>query len=170
VAIGETGLDYHYNSSPQDVQIWAFRQQMEIAAELNLPVEIHTRDAETDTQLILREYQGRVRGLLHCFTGTMNLARQALDFGFDISISGVATFKNAHDLRDVVRFVPLDRLHVETDAPFLAPVPVRGQSNEPSFVVHTARLVASLKSVELRVLSQQTADNAARLFPRLLNT
>lgn len=167
VAIGEIGLDYYYNKSPSATQLQAFRRQMDLAAELNLPVEIHTRDAEADTALILKEYAGRVGGLLHCFTSSLDLAEQALNFGFDISISGVATFKNAEALRDVVRFVPLERLHVETDAPFLAPVPQRGKSNVPSFVVHTAELVAKLKGVTIDALSAQTLANAKRLFPKL---
>lgn len=167
VAVGEIGLDYYYNNSPQDVQIAAFREQMQLAEELDLPVQIHTRDADADTAKILREFSGRVRGLLHCFTSSAELAREALDCGFDLSFSGVVTFKNAQALRDVVREVPLDRLHVETDAPFLAPVPKRGQSNVPEFVLHTAQAVAELKSVTLAELSRQTLANASRLFNRL---
>ncbi|MGZ3723807.1 MAG: TatD family hydrolase, partial [Bdellovibrionales bacterium] len=127
VAIGETGLDYYYNKSPKDVQINAFKEQLKIAEDLNLPVEIHTRDAEPDTMQILKEFKGRVRGLLHCFTGTWEMAEVGLNCGWNISISGVVTFKNAEALREVVRKVPLDRLHVETDAPFLAPIPHRGK-------------------------------------------
>ncbi|MBK7890838.1 MAG: TatD family hydrolase [Bdellovibrionales bacterium] len=167
VAVGEIGLDYYYNKSPGETQLHAFRRQMDLAEELKLPVEIHTRDAEDDTALILSEYTGRVTGLLHCFTSSLDLAKKALDYGFDISISGVATFKNAEALRDVVRFIPLDRLHVETDAPFLAPVPQRGKSNVPLFVVHTAELVATLKGVSMEELSRQTLANAKRLFPKL---
>ena len=167
VAIGETGLDYYYNNAPRDVQIHAFREQMKIAEELNLPVEIHTRDAEDDTAVILKEFSGRVRGLLHCFTGTWELAKVGLDCGFNISISGVVTFKNADALRDVVKKVPLDRLHVETDAPFLAPVPHRGKKNRPAFVVHTAETVAGLKGVTLDELEVATRQNALSLFPKL---
>lgn len=167
VAIGETGLDYYYNNAPREVQIEAFRRQMEIAAGLNLPVEIHTRDAEPDTMQILREFKGRVNGLLHCFTGTQALADVGLECGFHLSISGVVTFKNAQGLRDVVRATPLDRLHVETDAPFLAPVPQRGKKNQPAFIVHTAQVVADLKGVSLSELQASTRQNAQALFPKL---
>lgn len=167
VAIGETGLDYYYNNAPAETQKAAFRAQMQIAHDVKLPVEIHTRDAEPDTMQILNEFKGKVRGLLHCFTGTWEMAKVGLDCDFDISISGVATFKNAEPLRDVIRKVPLDRLHVETDAPFLAPVPHRGKKNQPAFVTHTAELVAQLKGVTLEELSRQLAQNARRLFPKL---
>lgn len=167
VALGEMGLDYYYNNAPKDVQIRAFREQMQMAADLKMPVEIHTRDAEPDTHIILKEFAGKVGGLLHCFTGTWELAGPALDLGFDISISGVVTFKNAADLREVVKKVPLDRLHVETDAPFLAPIPHRGKKNEPAWVTHTAALVAELKGVRIEELSLKTRQNASRLFPKL---
>ncbi len=167
VAIGETGLDYYYENSPRDVQIDAFRAQMQIAADLRLPVEIHTRDAESDTMQILREFKGSVTGLLHCFTGTQALADVGLECGFHISISGVVTFKNAQSLREVVKRIPLDRLHIETDAPFLAPVPLRGQKNQPAFLVHTARVVADLKDVSLEQLEKATQANAQALFPKL---
>jgi TatD DNase family protein len=167
VALGEMGLDYYYNNAPVETQKAAFRAQMQIAADLRMPVEIHTRDAEPDTLTILQEFSGKVTGLLHCFTGTWYLAGPALDIGFDISISGVVTFKNAADLRDVVTKVPLDRLHVETDAPFLAPVPHRGKKNQPSWVTHTAELVACLKGVSMDELSKQTRQNASRLFPKI---
>jgi len=167
VAIGETGLDYYYNNAPRDVQIHAFKEQLKIAEDLALPVEIHTRDAEPDTMQILREFKGRVKGLLHCFTGTWELAEAGLDCGWNISISGVVTFKNAEALRDVVRKVPLDRLHVETDAPFLAPVPHRGKKNQPSFVVHTAECVAGLKGITLPELEAATQANARKLFHKL---
>lgn len=172
VAVGEIGLDYYdekgaRNNPSRDVQLEAFRQQMDLAHELNLPVEIHTRDSDSDCAMVLKEYRGRVKGLLHCFTSSMDLAKQALDVGFDISISGVVTFKNAEALRDVVRFVPLDRMHVETDAPFLAPVPMRGKSNVPEFMLHTARAVADLKGISLEELAGQTRANAKRLFPKL---
>lgn len=167
VAIGETGLDYHYNQAPHDVQIAAFRAQLQIAKDLNLPVEIHTRDAESDTALILKDFSGTKRGLLHCFTGTWEMAKAGLDCGYDISISGVSTFKNAGDLREVIRQVPIDRLHVETDAPFLAPVPHRGRKNQPAFVIHTAQLVAELKGVSLEELSRQLQLNAQSLFTKM---
>lgn len=167
VAIGETGLDYYYENSPKDVQPGVFRAQLELAHELGLPVEIHTRDAEPDTMQILQEYKGKVRGLLHCFTGTWELAKAGLDCGYHISISGVVTFKNADSLREVVKKVPLDCLHVETDAPFLAPVPHRGKKNQPAWVTNTAQTVADLKGISLEQLSEQTLRNAKSLFPKL---
>ena len=172
VAVGEIGLDYYdekgaRNNPPKDIQLNAFRRQMDLAAELKLPVEIHTREADDDCAMVLNEYKGRVTGILHCFTSSMALAKSAIESGFDISISGVVTFKNAESLRDVVKFVPLDRLHVETDAPFLAPVPQRGKSNIPEFVLHTAKAVAELKGITIEELSRTTRANAKRLFPKL---
>jgi TatD DNase family protein len=167
VALGEMGLDYYYNNSPVEVQIEAFRAQLRLAEELNLPVEIHTRDAEADTMKVLKEFNGRVKGLLHCFTGTMEMAQFGLDHGFDISISGVVTFKNAQALRDVVKNVPVERLHCETDAPFLAPIPHRGKKNQPAWMTHTAQLVAELKQIDLYTLQSHLRQNAARLFPKL---
>lgn len=169
VAIGEIGLDYYYNQSPKEEQIYAFREQLKIAADTGLPVEIHTRDAEDDTIKILSEFKDQVKGIIHCFTGTGSLAQSALDLGYNISISGVVTFKNADDLRNTVKnIVPLDRLHVETDAPFLAPVPMRGKSNTSAYVVHTAQVVADLKNVSLQTLSEQTKKNAEKLFFKLI--
>lgn len=167
VAVGEIGLDYFYSHAPHDVQRDVFRKQMQMAHELNLPVEIHTRDAEADTHQILLEFKNQVRGLLHCFTGSLDLAQKALDLGFDISISGIVSFKKAEELKEVVRNIPLERLHIETDAPFLAPVPHRGQKNVPAYVVHTAEVVAGLKGVSLEELSKQTQVNARRLFSKL---
>ena len=167
VAVGEIGLDYHYDSSPRDEQKIAFRRQLQIADDLNMPIEIHTRDAEEDTIAILKEFGGRMRGIVHCFTGTMWLAKEALDLGLDISFSGVVTFKNAEPLREVVKYVPLDRIHVETDAPFLAPIPMRGKPNVPAFVVHTAKAVAGLKGLSETTLLDATLKNAARTFPKL---
>ena len=167
VAIGEIGLDYYYDNSPREQQKEAFRRQLTIAANHKMPIEIHTRDAEPDTIEILKEFRGRVSGIVHCFTGTMWLAKEALDLGLDISFSGVVTFKSADELREVVKFVPLDRLHVETDAPFLAPVPQRGKSNVPAFVVHTAQAVAQLKGVTIEALQEATLANARRTFPKL---
>jgi TatD DNase family protein len=167
VAIGEIGLDYYYDNAPREKQREVFERQMEIAAVAGLPVEIHTREAEDDTAEVLKKFKGRVRGVLHCFTSSWDLAQKALDVGFYISISGVVTFKNAQSLRDVVTRVPLDRLHVETDAPFLAPIPHRGQKNQPAWVVHTAEAVAGLKKVSMEELSKATRRNALDLFPRM---
>lgn len=169
VAVGEIGLDYYYDQSPRAEQITAFEKQLAIAKELNLPVEIHTRDAEEDTVNILKKYKGDVTGLIHCFTGTEWLAKEALDLGFNISISGVITFRNAQSLRDIVKnIIPLDRIHVETDAPFLSPVPMRGKTNTAAYVVHTAKAVADLKSVSLEKLSEQTKLNAKNLLKKLI--
>jgi TatD DNase family protein len=169
VAIGEIGLDYYYNQSPKEEQLLAFREQMQIASELGLPVEIHTRDAEEDTVEILKEFKAKVNGVIHCFTGTEFLAREVLDLGYNISISGVVTFKNANELRRIVKeIVPIDRLHVETDAPFLAPVPMRGKPNTSAYMVHTAQVVADLKNVSLPILCEQTKKNAEKLFFKLI--
>lgn len=168
VAIGEIGLDYYYNQSPKEEQIYAFREQLKIAQEMQLPVEIHTRDAEQDTIQILSEFKGQVKGVIHCFTGTEWLAKEALALGYNISISGVVTFKNADSLRAIVKdIVPLDRLHIETDAPFLAPVPMRGRSNTSAYVVHTAQKVAELKNISLEDLAQITRENAKLMFKKI---
>lgn len=167
VAVGEIGLDYYYDQSPRQEQQEAFRAQLEIARQANMPVEIHTRDAEEDTVAILKEFKGDVKGLIHCFTGTEWLARQALDLGMNISISGVVTFKNADSLRSTVKMLPLDRIHVETDAPFLAPIPMRGKKNTPAYVVHTAKFVAELKGISEEELCAQTRQNALKMFPKI---
>lgn len=167
VAIGEIGLDYFYKHSEPSVQRDVFRRQMKMAQDLGLPVEIHTRDAEDDTKIILKEFQGKVKGVLHCFTGTKDLALYALDCGFNISISGIVTFKKADELKDVVRAIPLERMHVETDAPYLAPAPFRGEKNSPHLVPFTAEVVAGLKGVTLDVLSRATNANADALFTKL---
>lgn len=167
VAIGEIGLDYYYNQSPRQEQQDAFRAQLAIAQRTNMPVEIHTRDAEEDTIEILKEFKGKVRGLIHCFTGTEWLAREALDIGFNISISGVVTFKNADSLRSTVKMLPLDRIHVETDSPFLAPIPMRGKKNTPAYVIHTAKFVAELKGISEEQLCEQTRMNALKMFPKI---
>lgn len=166
-AIGEIGLDYYYNQSSKEEQLHAFREQLVIAAETKMPIEIHTRDAEQDTVALLKEFSGKVTGLIHCFTGTQWLADEALSLGFNISISGVVTFKNADKLRDVVRTIPLDRLHVETDSPFLSPVPHRGKPCTPAYVVDTAQKVAELKEVDMATLARVTRENAFRLFPKI---
>ena len=166
-AIGEIGLDYYYNQSPQAEQRETFRRQLELAAKTKMPVQIHTRDAEKDTVDILNEFKGRVTGVIHCFTGTTWLAQQCLDVGLNISFSGIVTFKNAGSLRETCQLVPLDRLHVETDAPFLTPVPLRGQKNTPANVVYTADCVAQLHNVSREKLEEQTNANARQLFPKL---
>lgn len=167
IAVGEIGLDYYYEHSPHEEQKAAFRAQLEIAARTNMPVQIHTRDADEDTVEIMKEFKGRVKGIIHCFTGTPFLAEEALALGYNISISGVVTFKSAESLREIVRSLPLDRIHVETDAPFLAPIPMRGRKNTPAFVVHTAKLVAELKGIGLEELAKVTRENALKMFPKI---
>lgn len=164
-AVGEIGLDYHYDYSPRDVQEIVFRTQLALARELALPVVIHTRDAEADTLRLLREDpRGAVPGVLHCFTGTAALARAALDLGLHISLAGIITFPRAADLREIARTVPLDRLLVETDSPFLAPVPHRGRRNEPAHVRHVAEMLAQIHGVTLAEVAQRTTDNFRALF------
>jgi TatD DNase family protein len=167
VAVGEIGLDYYYLNSDIETQKQVFRRQLEIALQHKMPIEIHTRDAEPDTIEILKEMNSSWTGVLHCFTGTQYLADEALKLGLDISVSGVVTFKSADALREVIKSVPLDRLHVETDAPFLAPVPMRGKKNQPAFVVHTAEFLANLKGVDLDTLKHQVHKNNLRTFPKL---
>ncbi|MCH2533066.1 MAG: TatD family hydrolase [Bdellovibrionales bacterium] len=169
VAIGEIGLDYYYNHSPREVQIDVFRRFMELAKQHKLPVQIHTRDADDDTIAVLEEFKGQVTGIIHCFTGTKRLAEKSLECGFNISISGIASFKNAKDLRETLKIVPLDRLHVETDAPFLTPVPFRGKKNEPSYVVHVAEAVSDIHNISIEQLKEQAYQNALKMFPKLKN-
>lgn len=167
VAIGEIGLDYYYEHSPRDIQKKIFEAQLNIAQSLNLPVQIHTRDAEKDTIDILQNFAGKIKGNIHCFTGTQYLADKALDLGFDISLSGIITFKNAKDLQQVALSLPLDRIHIETDSPFLTPMPHRGQKNVPAFLVHTGEFLANLKQVSSLELQKQLQQNALRTFPKL---
>ena len=169
VGIGETGLDYYYEHSPREPQKKNFRSHIAAARQTGLPVIVHTRDADDDTIAILREEmeKGPFTGLIHCFTGTQRLADAALELGLYISVSGIVTFKNSQPLRDVIKTVPLERLLVETDAPFLAPVPHRGKTNEPAFVVHTARMLADLKGVTEEELATATTENFFRLFSKV---
>ena len=166
IAIGECGLDYYYDKSDRAAQRERFGAHIEAARATGLPLVVHTRDAEGDTAEILERAvnTGGVRGVLHCFTGSADLARQALGLGFFISLSGIVTFKNAQDLQQTAKFIPADRLLVETDSPFLAPVPHRGRTCEPAFVADTARFVAELRGVELETLAQQTTRNFFTLF------
>jgi TatD DNase family protein len=169
VGIGETGLDYYYEHSPRAPQQANFRFHAAAARRTGLPLIVHTRDADDDTIAILQDEmaKGMFTGLIHCFTGTQKLADAALEMGLYISVSGIATFKNSGALRDVVKTVPLERLLVETDAPFLAPVPHRGKTNEPAFVVHTAKMLAELKGVSPEELASTTTANFFRLFSKV---
>ncbi len=166
IAIGECGLDYYYDKSDRAAQRQRFQAHIEAARTTGLPLVVHTREAEKDTAKILtREVgNGGVAGVLHCFTGSAQLARTALDLGFYISISGIVTFKNAKDLQDVAKAVPQDRLLVETDSPFLAPVPHRGQTCEPAFVADTAAFLSALRGEPLDELAQATTANFFHLF------
>jgi TatD DNase family protein len=167
VAIGETGLDYYYSRDHIPAQQASFRAHLQAAAILHKPVVVHTRDAREDTLTILRESADReVAGVLHCFTESWEMAAAALDLNFYISFSGIVTFRNAEPLREVVRQVPLDRLLVETDSPYLAPVPHRGKKNEPRFTREVAACVAELKGVSLEELAAITTANFVRLFLR----
>ena len=169
VGIGETGLDYYYEHSARAPQQANFRFHAAAARRTGLPLIVHTRDADDDTIVILRDEmaKGPFTGLIHCFTGTQKLADAALEMGLYISVSGIATFKNSGPLRDVIKTVPLERLLVETDAPFLAPVPHRGKTNEPAFVVHTGRMLAELKGVSPDELARVTTGNFFRLFTKV---
>ncbi len=166
VGIGETGLDYFYQHSPRAAQAANFRAHIDAARQTGLPLIVHTRDADDDTISILREEtaKGAFTGVLHCFTGTKRLAEAALDLGFYISASGILTFKKSEELRAIFKTVPLERLLVETDAPYLAPVPYRGKRNEPAFVAHTAAALAAVKGVTAEELAEATTNNFFRLF------
>lgn len=165
VAMGETGLDYYYTPETKARQQESFRDHIRIGRELNKPVIVHTRDARADTLSILREEKVTdCGGVLHCFTEDRETAGQLLDLGFYISFSGIVTFRNAEQLRDAARYVPLDRLLVETDSPYLAPVPHRGKENQPAYVRDVAEYMAVLKGVSVDELAQQTTENFAKLF------
>jgi TatD DNase family protein len=168
IAIGECGLDYFYDNSEREAQKDRFEAHIDAARQSGLPLVVHTRDAEEDTAEILARAvrEGGVTGVLHCFTGTPDLARKALDLGFYISLSGIVTFKNAKELQETASWLPSDRMLVETDSPFLAPVPHRGQTCEPAFVADTARFVAELRSEPPESLAETTTANFFRLFSR----
>jgi len=168
IAIGECGLDYFYDNSEREAQKDRFEAHIDAARQSGLPLVVHTRDAEDDTAEILARAvrEGGVTGVLHCFTGTADLARKALDLGFYISLSGIVTFKNAKELQETASWLPSDRMLVETDSPFLAPVPHRGQTCEPAFVADTARFVAELRNEPPEALAETTTANFFRLFSR----
>ncbi|HYR86588.1 MAG TPA: TatD family hydrolase [Terriglobia bacterium] len=163
LAIGETGLDYYYDNSPRDVQREVFRRQLRLARKLSLPVIIHTRDADEDTEKILKE-EGPSRGVLHCFTSGEKLADFALSIGFLVSFSGIVTFPRAQPLAEIARRLPSDRILIETDCPYLAPIPHRGKRNEPVFVADTARCMAALRGISPDELGAQVSANFSSLF------
>lgn len=168
VGIGETGLDYHYDFSPRPAQQESFRNHIRAARKACVPFIVHTREAEADTAAILREElaDGAVPGVMHCFSSSGQLAEEALELGLHISFAGIVTFRNADELRDTARRVPADRLLVETDAPFLAPVPKRGKRNEPAFVTHTAHKLAEIRHCSTAGLEAQTTGNFFALFSK----
>lgn len=168
VGIGETGLDYYYDKSDRAQQRTSFREHIAAARETGLPIIVHTRDAEHDTAQMLSEEMaiGNYNGVIHCFTASADFARQALDLGLYISLSGIVTFKNAADIQEVAKWLPADRMLVETDAPFLAPVPHRGKTGEPGFVADTARFIANLRGEGADALAAQTTENFYRLFSK----
>lgn len=166
VAWGEIGLDFHYHNSPPEEQEEVFSRQLTLAREVGLPVVIHTREAEARTLEILGEHyaSGGSAGVMHCFSGSLAMARNCLEMGFYISFSGLLTFPKAQDIRQVAQAVPMDRLLIETDAPYLAPVPFRGRRSEPAFVVETAKVLAEVKQVSLDTVAKCTTENYQRLF------
>jgi TatD DNase family protein len=160
VAVGEAGLDYHYDHSPRDVQRLVFRQMIALAREVKKPIVVHTRSAPSDTLALLQEERAReVGGIIHCFSEDWAFAEGALELEFDLSFSGILTFKNAGPIRDVARLAPADRILLETDSPFLAPVPLRGKPCEPAYIVHTARCLADIRSVDVAELAALTTAN-----------
>ena len=169
VGIGEAGLDYHYDLSPRPAQAQGFRTHIAAARETGLPLVIHAREADGDIAAILEDemQKGIFKPLLHCFTASMELARRGLAVGAYVSFSGILTYKSAENLRDVATEVPMDRLLVETDSPYLAPVPFRGKSNEPAYVVKTLQQLAATKGVETETMAQATNDNFFRLFSKI---
>jgi TatD DNase family protein len=169
IGIGETGLDFHYDMSPRGEQEAAFRSHIEAARESQLPLIVHTRNADAETCRILRDEAGRgaFPGVIHCFSVGREVAETALELGFYISLSGIVTFKNAQQLRDIARDIPLERLLLETDAPYLAPMPHRGKRNEPAYVRDTAQYVADLKGLTYAELAAQTGENFFNLFSRV---
>jgi TatD DNase family protein len=165
VAIGETGLDYHYMNSPREVQIASFKNHIELAKRLSLPLVIHVRDAHEDMVSILKEQIAEgVKGVIHCFTGDYLTANRYIDMGFYISFSGIITFKNADKIREAARIIPLERLLIETDSPYLAPFPFRGKRNEPAYVVYVAEKIAELRGELLEKIAEETTRNAKELF------
>ena len=164
IAIGETGLDYHYMYSSAEVQQQVFSKQLQLAVELNLPVIMHSREAEKDTLNILQKIPVPPLGVAHSFTSSFEMAKTLIEMGWYIGINGIVTFKKAEDLREVVSWLPLDRLLLETDSPFLAPIPFRGKPNKPAHIPAIATFIAELRGISLEQLSEQTSANAQRLF------
>ena len=170
VAIGEAGLDFHYQNSTPEAQEEGFRNHIAAARETGLPLEIHARSADEETILILEDELksgGAFPAILHCFTGGRQMARRAVDLGFTVSFSGIVSFKGAPELREIAAELPLEAILVETDAPYLAPVPYRGKTNEPAYVAHTAKVVADARGIEVAALAKATTDNFFKLFKKV---
>lgn len=165
IAVGETGLDYHYQPETRAAQIKSFEAHLEVADELNKPVIVHTREAQQDTLELIRNQNAKSAGILHCFTESWEMAEQALAMGYYLSISGIVTFRNADNVRYVAERIPLDRLLIETDSPYLAPVPFRGKPNEPAYLPRVADCIAQLRGIEVEALVEATTENFHRLFP-----
>ena len=169
VAIGEAGLDYFYDHAPRDLQAQSFRTQIQVARQLDLPIIVHARDADNDMADIIEDEmkKGVFRGVLHCFSSGADLARRAVDVGFYVSFSGILTFNKSDELRAIAAEIPADRLLVETDAPFLAPMPHRGKTNEPAYTAHTLAKLAEVRDQTVKMMASQTYDNTLRLFNRM---
>lgn len=165
VAIGEVGLDFYYDYSPRDVQKSVFRSMIQIAKETRLPLVIHDRDAHSNTyEILVEEKANEIGGVFHCFSGDLIFAKKIIDYGFYISITGVITYKNAKNLQELIKNLPLDRLLIETDCPYLSPEPNRGKRNEPSFVYYVAEKIAEIKNISIEKVAQETTNNAFKLF------
>lgn len=165
VAVGEIGLDYYWDTAPKDVQHDIFKQQIELAHELDLPVIIHTRDSHIDTLKMLKENNAdKTGGIFHCFSGDVNFAKDCVDFGFYLSFAGNITFKNAQNLRDAAKETPLDKILIETDSPYLTPMPDRGKRNDPSYVRFVAKQIADVKNISVEEVAEQTYQNAMNIF------
>ncbi len=164
VAIGEIGLDYYYDHSPREIQKEVFRKQLNLAKELNMPVIIHTRDAQGDTFDILNEFKGEVTGVMHCYTGSVEMAEKYMKLGYYISIAGPVTFKNAVNVKEMVKTIPMEKLLIETDSPYLTPTPNRGKRNEPKFVKYVAETIAELKEIPLTDVIEHSRENTKNLF------
>jgi len=165
VALGEMGLDYHWDTSPKNVQANVFRKQIQLAKSVNMPIIIHNREATSDVIRLLKEENAeKVGGIMHCYSGTVSEVQTCLDMNFYISLGGPVTFKNAHEVKEVAKIVPLDRLLIETDAPYLAPHPNRGKRNEPAYVTLVAEQIAQLRNIEYEEICQITTRNANKVF------
>ena len=167
IGVGETGLDFYYNNSDKDKQIKSFKNHIDAALELNIPIIVHSRNAEVETYEILKNYNNKLKILMHCFTGSLSFAIELLKLNSYFSASGIITFKNSIELQNTFQKIPLDRLLVETDSPFLAPVPMRGKKNEPAFVRYTLEKLSEIKNVEIKNLDRITTENFNRLFFKL---